>query len=134
MATSTSTGKTGSSSRDGSAKTMVADQITQSIQSTSNLLHLMLQSSPSQAELMKLPKTLFAKTPTIKNTELVLEQLPQVISALDAHMENGLQSVPQLKTVMQLLSNMENGQLKTLSRAQATQQETESVNQSPETS
>lgn len=31
-------------------------------------------------------------------------------------------SVPQLKTVMQLLSNMENGQLKTLSRAQATQQ------------
>ncbi|XP_009771728.1 uncharacterized protein LOC107796432 isoform X2 [Nicotiana tabacum] len=93
MATSTSTGKTGgsSSSRDGSAKTMVADQITQSIQSTSNLLHLMLQSSPSQAELMKLPKTLFAKTPTIKNTELVLEQLPQVISALDAHMENGLQ-------------------------------------------
>ncbi|XP_009771729.1 tobamovirus multiplication protein 2B isoform X3 [Nicotiana tabacum] len=124
MATSTSTGKTGgsSSSRDGSAKTMVADQITQSIQSTSNLLHLMLQSSPSQAELMKLPKTLFAKTPTIKNTELVLEQLPQVISALDAHMENGLQSVPQLKTVMQLLSNMENCQLKTLSRAQATQQ------------
>nr|XP_009791201.1 PREDICTED: tobamovirus multiplication protein 2B-like [Nicotiana sylvestris] len=32
-------------SRDGSTKTMVADQITQSIQSTSNLLHLMLQSS-----------------------------------------------------------------------------------------
>ncbi|XP_055829792.1 tobamovirus multiplication protein 2B isoform X2 [Solanum dulcamara] len=132
MATATSTGKGGSSSRDGTAKTMVADQITQSIQSTSNLLHLMLQSSPSQAELMKLPKSLFAKTSTIKNTELVLEQLPQVISSLDAHMDNGLKSVPQLKTVMQLLSNIENCQLKTLSRAQAIQQETESVEQPPE--
>ncbi|KAJ8557926.1 hypothetical protein K7X08_004692 [Anisodus acutangulus] len=152
--TSTSTGKgVNSSSRDGSAKTMVADQITQSIQSTSNILHLMLQSSPSQAspfsfskklisqlfvydlaELMKLPKSLFAKTPTIKNTEMVLEQLPRVISSLDAHMENGLQSIPQLKTVMQLLSNIENCQLKTLSKVQAIQQETESVEQSPEAS
>ncbi|XP_059299214.1 tobamovirus multiplication protein 2B [Lycium ferocissimum] len=135
MATPTSTGKgvSSNSSRDGSAKTMVSDQISQSIQSTSNLLHLMLQSSPSQAELMKLPKSLFAKTPTIKNTELVLEQLPRVISALDAHMDNGLQSVPQLKTVMQLLSNIENCQLKPLSRSQAIQQEeTESVEQSPE--
>ncbi|XP_055829794.1 tobamovirus multiplication protein 2B isoform X3 [Solanum dulcamara] len=96
MATATSTGKGGSSSRDGTAKTM--------------------------AELMKLPKSLFAKTSTIKNTELVLEQLPQVISSLDAHMDNGLKSVPQLKTVMQLLSNIENCQLKTLSRAQAIQQ------------
>ncbi|WMV34588.1 hypothetical protein MTR67_027973 [Solanum verrucosum] len=153
MATPTSTVK-GGSSRDGTAKTMVADQITQSIQSTSNLLHLMLQSSPSQApllsflpyffsrsihlkinfpvaELMKLPKSLFAKTSTIKNTELVLEQLPRVISSLDAHMDNGLQSVPQLKTVMQLLSNIENCQLKTLSRAQDIQQETGSVEQPP---
>ncbi|XP_006361173.1 tobamovirus multiplication protein 2B [Solanum tuberosum] len=130
MATPTSTVK-GGSSRDGTAKTMVADQITQSIQSTSNLLHLMLQSSPSQAELMKLPKSLFAKTSTIKNTELVLEQLPRVISSLDAHMDNGLQSVPQLKIVMQLLSNIENCQLKTLSRAQAIQQETGSVEQPP---
>lgn len=130
MATPPSTVK-GGSSRDGTAKTMVADQITQSIQSTSNLLHLMFQSSPSQAELMKLPKSLFAKTSTIKNTELVLEQLPRVISSLDAHMDNGLQCVPQLKTVMQLLSNIENCQLKTLSRAQAIQQETESVEQPP---
>ncbi|KAH0658783.1 hypothetical protein KY290_028350 [Solanum tuberosum] len=84
-----------------------------------------------QAELMKLPKSLFAKTSTIKNTELVLEQLPRVISSLDAHMDNGLQSVPQLKTVMQLLSNIENCQLKTLSRAQDIQQETGSVEQPP---
>uniref|UniRef100_M1CJ02 TOM2B n=1 Tax=Solanum tuberosum TaxID=4113 RepID=M1CJ02_SOLTU len=84
-----------------------------------------------QAELMKLPKSLFAKTSTIKNTELVLEQLPRVISSLDAHMDNGLQSVPQLKIVMQLLSNIENCQLKTLSRAQAIQQETGSVEQPP---
>nr|GMD76788.1 tobamovirus multiplication protein 2B [Ipomoea batatas] len=90
MAAATSSGA-GGSGRDGSAKTMVADQITQSVQSTSNLLHLMLQSSPSQAQLQKLPKSLLAKTSTIKNTSLVLEQLPQIISSLDAHMDQGLQ-------------------------------------------
>ncbi|PHT88222.1 Tobamovirus multiplication protein 2B [Capsicum annuum] len=42
-------GGSSSSNRDGSAKTVMADQITQSIQFTFNLLHLMLQSSPSQA-------------------------------------------------------------------------------------
>ncbi|KAJ0052233.1 hypothetical protein Pint_01140 [Pistacia integerrima] len=46
MATSTSGG---GSSREGTAKAMVSDQISQAIQSTSNLLHLMQDSSPSQA-------------------------------------------------------------------------------------
>lgn len=68
----------------------MADQISQSIQSTSNLLQLMQQSSPSQAYLEKLPKNLLAKTDTIKNTEQVLQQLPGVISSLDAYVENGL--------------------------------------------
>ena len=36
------------SAREGMAKTVVADQISQAVQSTSNLLHLMQQSSPSQ--------------------------------------------------------------------------------------
>ncbi|KAJ6427022.1 hypothetical protein OIU84_022588 [Salix udensis] len=36
------------SARQGMAKTVVADQISQAVQSTSNLLHLMQQSSPSQ--------------------------------------------------------------------------------------
>ncbi|KAL0370420.1 UNVERIFIED_CONTAM: Tobamovirus multiplication protein 2B [Sesamum angustifolium] len=93
---------TGGGRRKESAKAIVADQISQSVQSTSNLLHLMLQSSPShdmdkmigcqspQIQLMKLPRNLLAKTSTIKNTEMVLEQLPQVISSLDAHMERGL--------------------------------------------
>nr|GMD78293.1 tobamovirus multiplication protein 2B [Ipomoea batatas] len=121
MAAATSSGA-GGSGRDGSAKTMVADQITQSVQSTSNLLHLMLQSSPSQAQLQKLPKSLLAKTSTIKNTSLVLEQLPQIISSLDAHMDQGLQCVPQLKTVIQLLSNIENCQLKPLSNVQLSQE------------
>ncbi|CAA0829873.1 Tobamovirus multiplication protein 2B [Striga hermonthica] len=107
-----------SSSREGSAKSTVADQISQSIQSTSNILHLMRQSSPSHSQLLKLPKNLLAKTSTIKNTEMVLEQMPQVISALDEHVENGLRSVPQLNTVVQLLSNMQSSQLKSLSSAQ----------------
>ncbi|KAI3461005.1 hypothetical protein Pfo_017668 [Paulownia fortunei] len=119
----------GGSRRDGSAKSMVADQISQSVQSTSNLLHLMLQSSNSHAQLMKLPRNLLAMTSTIKNTELVLEQMPQVISSLDAHVERGLQCVPRLNSVVQLLSNMQSCQLKSLSRAQLTQQESEPLEQ-----
>ncbi|XP_057480922.1 tobamovirus multiplication protein 2B-like isoform X2 [Actinidia eriantha] len=110
------------SSREGSAKAMVADQISQAVQSTSNLLHLMHQSSPSQAHLMKLPRNLLAKTSTIKNTEQMLEQMPRVISALDAYMDNALQSVPHLKTVTQLLANIESCQLKPLSKAPLSQE------------
>lgn len=47
MATSTATG---ASSREGTAKAAVADQISQAVQSTSNLLHLMQQSSASQVK------------------------------------------------------------------------------------
>lgn len=113
---------------------MAADQITQAVQSSSNLLQLMLQSSPSQAQLVNLPKNLLAKASTIKNTELALQQMPRLISALDAHMENGLQSVPHLKTVIQLMSNIESCQLKSLSKVQLTQEETESIKQPPESS
>ncbi|KAK4441550.1 Tobamovirus multiplication protein 2B [Sesamum alatum] len=122
-------GAGGGRRKEGSAKAIVADQISQSVQSTSNLLHLMLQSSPSRAQLMKLPRNLLAKTSTIKNTEMVLEHLPQVISSLDAHTERGLQSVPHLNTVVQLLSNMQSCQLKSLSRAQLTQEESEPSDQ-----
>ncbi|KAK6250981.1 hypothetical protein SCA6_004986 [Theobroma cacao] len=81
----------GTSSREGTAKSIVTEQISQAVQSTSNLLHLMQQSSPSQTQLMKLPKNLLAKAPTIKNTGQMLEQMPRVISALDAHIDSGLQ-------------------------------------------
>ncbi|KOM42647.1 hypothetical protein LR48_Vigan05g025100 [Vigna angularis] len=126
----------------GTAKATVAEQISQAVQSTSNLLHLMQHSSPAQAQLVKLPKNLLAMVPTIKNTEQILEQLPKVISSLDAHMENGLQksesslvylnklyfgtrvhmNVPHLKTVVQVLSNMESSQLSALSRTHPLQQ------------
>ncbi|XAR70600.1 hypothetical protein NMG60_11027507 [Bertholletia excelsa] len=119
----TSSGRAGRSRKGGSGKAMVADQISQAVQSTSNLLHLMQQSSPSQTHLTKLPKNLLAKTSTIKNTERVLEQMPWVISSLDAHLDNGFQSVPHLKTVIQLLENIENCQLKSLSEAQLQQEE-----------
>ncbi|KAI3441901.1 uncharacterized protein J3R85_001957 [Psidium guajava] len=49
MATSSASGR-GSSNREGGAKAIVADQISQAVQSTSNLLHLMQQSSPSQMQ------------------------------------------------------------------------------------
>lgn len=100
-----------SNSRDGSAKSSVTEQISQTVESTSNLLHLMQQSSPSQLYLAKLPKSLLSKTSTIKNTQQVLQHLPQLISSLDAHTEHGLHNVPQLKTVSQLLSNMGSSQL-----------------------
>ncbi|XAR54841.1 hypothetical protein NMG60_11030148 [Bertholletia excelsa] len=121
-AASSGGGRAASSSREGSAKATVADQISQAVLSTSNLLHLMQKSSPSQAQLMKLPKNLLAKTSTIKNTEHMLGQMPLIISSLDAHMDNGLQSVPHLKTVIQLLSNIESCQLKSLSKALQSQE------------
>ncbi|KDO53831.1 hypothetical protein CISIN_1g045450mg [Citrus sinensis] len=68
MASPTAAASGSSSSREGTAKAMVFDQISQTIQSTSNLLHLMQQSSPSQVQLTKLPKNLLAKTTMIKNT------------------------------------------------------------------
>ncbi|XLT50285.1 hypothetical protein HN873_042889, partial [Arachis hypogaea] len=45
------------------------------------------------AKLTKLLKNLMAKVSTMKNTEQILEQLPRVISSLDAYMDNGLQKL-----------------------------------------
>jgi len=98
----------------GGAKAAVAEQIAQAVRSTSNLLQLMEQSSPAQVHLAKLPKNLLAKASFAKNTEQVLHQLPQVISSLDAYMDRSLQSASQIKTVTQLLSNMENTQLRSI--------------------
>ncbi|XP_010461059.1 PREDICTED: tobamovirus multiplication protein 2B-like isoform X2 [Camelina sativa] len=53
---------------DRTAKAVVADQITQAVNSASNLLHLMRQSSSSQAQLAKLPKNLLAKASLTKAT------------------------------------------------------------------
>uniref|UniRef100_A0A7N0RDS1 BLOC-1-related complex subunit 7 n=1 Tax=Kalanchoe fedtschenkoi TaxID=63787 RepID=A0A7N0RDS1_KALFE len=117
MASRSTSGGRSSSSREGTAKAMVTDQITQAILSTSNVIHLMQQSSPAQAQLSKLPRNLLAKASVIKNTGQVLDQMPRVISSLDSYMENGLQSVPHLKTVNQLLENIENFQLRPLSES-----------------
>ncbi|CAM8934435.1 hypothetical protein QQ045_012598 [Rhodiola kirilowii] len=117
MASRSASGGRSSSSREGTAKAMVTDQITQAILSTSNLIHLMQQSSPAQAQLSKLPRNLLSKASVVKNTGQVLNQMPRVISCLDGHMENGLQSVPHLNTVNQLLENIESCQLKPLSKS-----------------
>ncbi|KAF8728169.1 hypothetical protein HU200_018753 [Digitaria exilis] len=98
----------------GGAKAAVAEQIAQAVRSTSNLLQLMEQSSPAQVLLAKLPKNLLAKASFAKNTEQVIHQLPQVISSLDAYMDRSFQSASQIKTVTQLLSNMENTQLRSI--------------------
>ncbi|XP_016677228.1 tobamovirus multiplication protein 2B isoform X1 [Gossypium hirsutum] len=160
---------TGTNSREGTAKSTVNEQISQAVLSTSNLLHLMQQSSPSRAgskivnysnltdslknlpsynpihilsyrssnvanstQLMKLPKNLLAKTPTIKNTGQMLELMPRAISSLDAHIDNGLQSVPHLKTVIQLLENMESSQLSSLSQSRLSRAESQQAHQYPE--
>ncbi|XP_019443807.1 PREDICTED: tobamovirus multiplication protein 2B [Lupinus angustifolius] len=122
-------GSGGGSSEGSSAKAMVAEQISQAVQSTSNLLHLMQHSSPAQVKLSMLPKNLLAKVPTIKNTEQILEQMPGVISSLDAHMDYGLQNIPNLKTVVQLLANMESSQLNSLTQTDPLHKELEPGNQ-----
>lgn len=112
----------------GGAKAAVAEQIAQAVRSTSNLLQLMEQSSPAQVHLAKLPKNLLAKASFAKNTEHVLHQLPQVISSLDAYMDKSLQSASQIKTVTQILSNMENTQLRSiLPSSQMTQDQKRTV-------
>ncbi|KAK9266925.1 hypothetical protein L1049_027184 [Liquidambar formosana] len=83
------------------------------------------------AHLIKLPKNLLAKASTIKNTGQVLEQMPRVISSLDAHIERGLQSVPHLETVIQLLANMESCQLNPLSQTHSSEGEPELADQPP---
>nr|ACG47285.1 TOM2B [Zea mays] len=98
----------------GGANAAVAEQIAQAVRSTSNLLQLMEQSSPAQVHLAKLPKNLLEKASFAKNTDHVLHQLPQVISSLDAYLDRSLQSASQIKTVTQLLSNMEKTQLKSM--------------------
>ncbi|EOA39269.1 hypothetical protein CARUB_v10012275mg [Capsella rubella] len=85
---------------DRTAKAIVADQITQAVNSTANLLHLMRQSSSSQAQLAKLPKNLLAKTSLTKATGQVF-----FISQY---------SGVHLNTVTQLLENMESTQLRAL--------------------
>ncbi|KAI4373606.1 hypothetical protein MLD38_011714 [Melastoma candidum] len=115
----------GGSNRENTAKAIVADQISQAVQSTSNLLRLIQQSSPSQGQLGKLPKNLLDRTATIRNTGQVLEQLPRVVSSLDEHMESALRSAPHLKTVTQLLANMENNQLRNLSQIHPSRTESE---------
>uniref|UniRef100_A0A0E0CJ70 Tobamovirus multiplication protein 2B n=1 Tax=Oryza meridionalis TaxID=40149 RepID=A0A0E0CJ70_9ORYZ len=87
--------------RGGGAQAAVAEQIAQAVQSTSNLLQLMEESSPAQAHLAKLPKKLLAKASLAKNTG---------------------------QTVTQLLSNMENNQLRSIlpaSRLEKAQKKTE---------
>ncbi|XP_058085835.1 tobamovirus multiplication protein 2B isoform X3 [Magnolia sinica] len=122
----------GGGSREGTAKATVSDQISQAVQSTSNLLQLMQRSSPSQALLIKLPKTLLDKASTIKNTGQAIDEMPRVISSVDAYMESGLQSVPHLKTVIQLLSNMESCQLNSASQAHRPPEESELTNDNSE--
>ncbi|KAF3793210.1 Tobamovirus multiplication protein 2B [Nymphaea thermarum] len=93
--------------KEESAKSVASEQLRQAIESTSSLLHLMQQSSSSQKRLAKLPRNLLEKASTVKNTGQVLHQMPRIISALDANLENGLHSAPHLKPVIQLLENME---------------------------
>ncbi|CAH8254348.1 unnamed protein product [Arabidopsis lyrata] len=113
MATSSENSR-GIGGGDRTAKAIVADQISQAVNSTANLLQLMRQSSSSQAQLAKLPKNLLAKASLTKSTGQALAQLPPVISSLDAHIESGLHSGVHLNTVTQLLENMESTQLRAL--------------------
>ena len=58
MATS-ATRRNSKAKRDNSAKATVADQISQAVQSTSNLLHLMQQSSPAQVSFLSFASSLY---------------------------------------------------------------------------
>eukprot|EP00252_Welwitschia_mirabilis_P025880 TRINITY_DN8252_c0_g1_i1.p1 TRINITY_DN8252_c0_g1~~TRINITY_DN8252_c0_g1_i1.p1 ORF type:complete len:110 (+),score=26.70 TRINITY_DN8252_c0_g1_i1:247-576(+) len=92
------------STSEGTTKGMVTEQISQAVLSTTNLLQLMQESSPAQG-LSKLPKSFLTKIENVKHTEQSLEQLPQVISSLDAYLDRALQCASELHTVSCLLKN-----------------------------
>lgn len=80
----------------------VNDRLSNSILSLSNLAQLIRDTSPTEG-LSKLPKELLAKTPNVKNTGQILEQMPIAIVALDAHLDKALESLSELRTVRSLL-------------------------------
>ncbi|XP_078440565.1 tobamovirus multiplication 2B isoform X2 [Wolffia australiana] len=99
------TGGIGKDSGSAKAAAVVEEHIIQAVKSTSNLIHLMQDESPSQVQIEKLTKNLLQKTATVKNTG-------QIISSLDAYMEGGLQSGLRLDTTEQMLSNMESSRIR----------------------
>ncbi|XP_078440564.1 tobamovirus multiplication 2B isoform X1 [Wolffia australiana] len=106
------TGGIGKDSGSAKAAAVVEEHIIQAVKSTSNLIHLMQDESPSQVQIEKLTKNLLQKTATVKNTGQILRQMPQIISSLDAYMEGGLQSGLRLDTTEQMLSNMESSRIR----------------------
>ncbi|MED6197122.1 hypothetical protein PIB30_053735 [Stylosanthes scabra] len=129
MSTSGSASAGTGGAREAPAKGLVTEKISQAVQSSANLLRLMQNSSPAQAKLTKLHKNLMANVSTMKNTEQILEQLPQVISSFDAYMENGLHNCEHLKNVLQLMEDKESSQLSSLSNALPSEKELEHESQ-----
>ncbi|KAI5065087.1 hypothetical protein GOP47_0019782 [Adiantum capillus-veneris] len=85
----------------------VADRLSQSVLSVHNLAELIRNTSPIQAN-AKLPKELLAKASSIKNTGVLLQQMPGVIAALDAHSDKSLVSFSELETILSLLNQQTN--------------------------
>ncbi|CAN7046690.1 unnamed protein product [Brassica oleracea var. botrytis] len=106
----------GNGGGDRTAEAVVAGQISQAVNSTANLLHLIRQSS--SAELAKLPKNLLAKASLTKATGQVCICVGAASSsdfiAGCTYIESGLNSGEHLNTVTQLLENMEITQLHAL--------------------
>eukprot|EP00250_Pteridium_aquilinum_P014880 c22257_g1_i1 orf=120-458(+) len=85
----------------------VADRLSHCVLSVSNLAELIRNTSPTQA-IAKLPKELLAKAPSITNTGMLLQQMPGVIAALDAHLDKSLVSLSELETIISLLDDKVN--------------------------
>ncbi|KAJ7521009.1 hypothetical protein O6H91_19G034000 [Diphasiastrum complanatum] len=82
-------------------KAAAVECTTRCIQSATNLLHLLRDTSPSRS-LAKLPKEILAKVPNVKKTGKLLHQMPAIIIVLDTNLDAALQSASCLHDVRSL--------------------------------
>jgi hypothetical protein len=86
-------------------KSLVVDKSSHCIVQSANLLQHLRKYSHSEEIVAKLSKDVAAKIPNIKTTGQLLEQMPSVIVALDAHLDSAFQSALLLEDIRSILLN-----------------------------
>jgi len=85
-------------------KALTTQKSSHCIVQSANLLHQLRKSSSHSEQIVaKLSKDLAAKIPSIKTTGQLLEQMPSIIVALDAHLDSAFQSALLLDDVRSIL-------------------------------
>jgi hypothetical protein len=90
----------------GALKKYVSKQTEECIENASRLAHDLSRSGASEA-VSKFPEALAAKADIIERTGRLLEQMPPVISNLDAYLDDAIRDASAVPEVLELLQNRE---------------------------